>query len=60
MKRLILYKDLDGNTMVLICTDQAFYRSVFETEPKVEVIDEIGIEGEMEAWPTNRALSADF
>ena len=60
MNKLILYEDLDGNEMILLCVDQGFYDGVFKSEPKVKIIEEINLEQDLTAWPTNRALSADF
>lgn len=60
MNKLILYEDLEGNEMVLLCVDQAFYDSVFKSEDKVTIKEEIDLEADLIAWPTNRPLSADF
>ncbi len=60
MKRLVLYEDLEGNEMVMICDSKEFYSGVFDTNPKPKIIDEIGIEGDLTDWPTNRVLTADF
>jgi len=43
--------------MVLLCVDQGFYDRVFDD---LEVIEEIDLEANLAAWPTNRPLSADF
>ena len=61
MKRLILYNDLDGNELILICDDKDFYKNVFG-DGDVKVIDEIIIdEGyDLRGWPVNRSLTADF
>ena len=60
MNKLILYNDLEGNEMVLLCTDQSFYNGVFMSTPQPEIIDEIDIDGDLVSWPTNRPLSANF
>ena len=60
MNNLILYEDLDGNEMVILCVNQGFYDGVFKTEPKVKIIEEIELEENLTAWPTNRVLSANF
>jgi len=60
MNKLILYKDLDGNTMVMLCTKEGFYKGVFKEDAAVEVKKEIDIEGDLELFPTNCPLSADF
>ena len=60
MNKLILYDDLDGNELVLICTDQGFYDRVFKEDDAVTVKGEIDIDTDLIGWPTNRPLSPDF
>lgn len=61
MNKLIIYKDLEGNQMVLICTKEDFYKGVFGNGD-VKVIDEIIIDDkwDLSSFPTNCPLSADF
>ena len=61
MQKLIVYKDLDGNKLVLICTKEDFYKGIFG-DGKVKVVDEIIIDEEwdLESFPTNVSLTADF
>ena len=60
MNRLILYRDLEENELVLLCTSQSFYDGVFKTEPRIEVVKEIDIDGDLTDFPTNCSLTADF
>ena len=60
MNKLILYEDLEGNEMVLLCVDQDFYDRVFKEDDGVTIKEEIDLEEDLAAWPTNRPLSADF
>lgn len=61
MQKLIVYEDLDGNELVLICTSEDFYRGVFG-DGEVKVVDEIIIDEDydLSSFPTNRSLTADF
>ncbi len=60
MNKLILYEDLEGNKMVLLCVDKNFYNGVFNSEDNVKIVEEIDLEADLSAWPTNRSLTADF
>ena len=60
MKKLILYEDLDGNEMLLLCVDQNFYDGIFNSEDNAKIVEEIDLEADLSAWPTNRPLTADF
>ena len=60
MNKLILYEDLEGNEMVLLCVDQDFYDRVFKEDGGVTIKEEIDLEEDLAVWPTNRPLSADF
>jgi len=60
MNKLILYEDLEGNEMVLLCVDQDFYDRVFKEDDGVTIKEEIDLEEDLIAWPTNRPLSVDF
>lgn len=59
MNKLILYEDLEGHEIVLLCVDQDFYDGVFKDDG-VTIKEEIDIEDDLAAWPTNRPLTADF
>ena len=60
MKKLVLYEDLDGNELVLICADEGFYKRVFKGDDAVTITDEVDIDTDLTGWPTNRPLSPDF
>lgn len=60
MQKLIIYNDLEGTPLVLICTKEDFYNAVFKGEDSVEIVKEIDIEGDLSLFPTNRPLLVDF
>jgi len=60
MNKLVLYEDMDGNEMVLLC-DEDFYKGVFG-DGDIKVTDEIIIDEDydLRGWPTNRPWQTDF
>ncbi len=61
MNKLILYTDQEGDEMVMLCTEEDFYKAVFkDKDDTVEINEEIDIDDDLIAWPTNRPLTANF
>jgi len=57
MNKLILYNDEEGSEFVVLCTDQEYYDGI---KGEAKVAEEIDIEQDLTAWPTNRPLLQDF